>query len=55
MMDQSIISYVVVHPFLSMNCHSLFILLEILEETMANSSWQNTHEIKGISGQYREN
>ena len=54
MMDQSK-SYVVLDPFLSMNCHPNFILLEIPEETMANSSRQNTHKIKGISGQYREN
>ena len=53
MMDQSK-SYVVLDPFLSMNCHPNFILLEIPEETMANSSRQNTHKIKWISGQYRE-
>ena len=54
MMDQSK-SYVVLDPFLSMNCHPNFILLEIPEETMANSSTQNTPKMKRISGQYREN
>ena len=54
MMDQSK-SYVVVNSFLSMNCHPNFTLLEIPEETIANSSRQNTRKIKGISGQYREN
>ena len=53
MMDQSKL-YVIVAPFLSMNCHPNFILLEIPEETMANSSRQNIDKMKGIFGQYRE-